>query len=145
MSDKKLPIVHARSQTEPGAWMRRESLELELAGPGQRCDADGILDAGEAGLVRVRVHNTGVVPFGDVTLALEATDPAVNIRGGARHALSGLAPGQGEEVVIPIDLDEGHILALGRAQPVADQARGAGQPLQSPSRCLQRALAKVGR
>ena len=89
MSDKKLPIVRARKQTEPGAWMQRESLDLEFANGATRTYS------------RLITHGLGaviVVPMPDPETVLLAREYAC----GLHHYELGLPKGRierGEQIV----------------------------------------------
>ncbi len=90
-----------------GAFAAVEPPRLETHGLGRRCDDDGLLDAGEQGLVRVRVHNTGLVPFEEATLTIESGELDVAFPEGPSVPLSAVGPGGSEEVTIPVALGAG--------------------------------------
>ncbi|HJL14419.1 MAG TPA: M36 family metallopeptidase [Sandaracinaceae bacterium LLY-WYZ-13_1] len=83
------------------------SLAVDVAGPGLRCDADGLLDAGEDGVATVTVRNTGVVDLSGAALTLSADDGAVLLPDGDTRSVPTLAPGASATVRFAVTVDEG--------------------------------------
>ncbi|MBW2461326.1 MAG: M36 family metallopeptidase, partial [Deltaproteobacteria bacterium] len=94
-----------------GAAGALDGFAVEADGPGRLCDADGLLDGGENGLVRVAVQNTGLIAFSDAVVVVGAGDPGVTFPAGSVWPVSDLGPGESEEFSVPIDVSEAAAIA----------------------------------
>ncbi len=72
------------------------------------CDADGVVDPGETGHVRVEVYNGGVLPLPDgAVVEVVDPDPALSFPNGPSIALPAVAPLEMKSVTIDLALAEG--------------------------------------
>jgi len=94
-----------------GAVGTLDGLDIDVTGPGRFCDTDGRLDAGESAVVRVVVHNTGLVAVSDATVTLGASHGDVFFPEGSRRAVRALAPGESEALAIPIEVGDAATIA----------------------------------
>lgn len=105
-------------------------ISLELQESAGSCDADGVLDADEAGVLLVGVRNLGVQPLtaGQATLTVSANAAGVQYPAGASVPVPALAPF--EDRVLPVPVALGHVLG---AQGVEFTATVAGPTLFPPT------------
>jgi len=68
------------------------------------CDADGILDAGETGTLRLRLHNAGIGPLSETTVQISTSTPGVTIGAGTAIAVPATQPLETVEVAVPVAL-----------------------------------------
>ncbi|MEQ1833988.1 MAG: M36 family metallopeptidase, partial [Candidatus Eisenbacteria bacterium] len=70
----------------------------------QDCDADGYLDNGEVGHVRLTLRNVGSTTLTQTSVALSSTNPHVGFPAGNTATVPALAPLQSTSVTLPVQL-----------------------------------------
>lgn len=71
------------------------------------CDADGILDPGETGLLTIDLRNTGFDPIDDATVTASSATPGVGFPDGASVAMPPTAPFGESAATLPVALAGG--------------------------------------
>lgn len=86
------------------------------------CDADGVLDAGEAGAITVDVLNTGVATLTNAQVTLAADTAALSFPDGDTFAVGNLEPFASATVEVPVALadDVASMQAIGITVTVTD-------------------------
>jgi large repetitive protein len=69
------------------------------------CDADGVLDVGEVGLLRVTIDNTGIGTASATTAQVESSDPGVTMGNGGRLTFPAIAPFASATVEVPVTVE----------------------------------------
>lgn len=81
-------------------------LDAPIYRDGERsCDDDGILDAGERGILTLTVTNSGAADLVGAELVVSADLAGVTFPDGATHLLADLGPWESVDVEIAVDLD----------------------------------------
>ena len=105
-----------------------EGLELSMTAPGaQRCDADGVLDAGETGVLRITLRNQGAQSLGG-QLQFSAAPAGLSLPGGLTLAVPAIAGLESIELTTPVQLTGTAAPGWGRITAVL-AAGGATQTL----------------
>ncbi|WP_395791339.1 M36 family metallopeptidase [Aquimonas sp.] len=71
------------------------------------CDADGVLDAGEQGLLRLRLRNAGSTPLGNSSVVVESPSRRLSFPQGDSRVLPPSLPLQQFEIELPVVLGPG--------------------------------------
>ncbi|MGF1469729.1 MAG: M36 family metallopeptidase [Sandaracinaceae bacterium] len=88
-----------------------DAIALHAEGPGRRCDADVVVDSGEAGELRIELRNVGVVDLPVTTLEVTASDAALVVGGGSTVPVSAIASGEPRTLRVPVTVPEGAVVA----------------------------------
>jgi hypothetical protein len=73
----------------------------------ESCDADGVLDAGEQGLLRLRLRNAGSTPLGNSSVVVESPSRRLSFPQGDSRVLPPSLPLQQFEIELPVVLGSG--------------------------------------
>jgi len=88
-----------------GGALVMEGAQLSMAAPqAQRCDADGVLDSGETGVLSFTVRNQGFTLSDSAQLVLSADTAGVSFPDGATVSVPGIAAGTATTVTARVQL-----------------------------------------
>ncbi|WP_169558684.1 M36 family metallopeptidase [Myxococcus stipitatus] len=106
--------------------VRLESIQVEEQG--RSCDADGVLDASETGVVRIQLHNRGPLASTDTRVSISSNNPRVLFPSGSTVTVGRVPPFEPLTVEIPVALAGSQEVSAEVNYSVVLESTGACQP-----------------
>ncbi|QSQ13473.1 M36 family metallopeptidase [Myxococcus landrumensis] len=114
--------------------VRLESIQIEERG--RSCDADGVLDASETGVVRIQVYNGGPLASTDTRVSLSSNNPRVTFPSGPLVNIGRVSPFEPLTVEIPVALSGSQEVSAEVNYSVVLESSGACRPRAEHSKSV---------